>query len=302
MRLFDQLIVKTLPLVPKPIVASLSRPYIAGDNLDAAVNCVKSLNQKGFQVTIDILGEFVTHWDQAEESAKGYMDVLNAIKKHKLQSGISVKPTFFGLLLDQGRCEQLLWPLLEACAGMDKLMRLDMEDTPCTTKTIELYSRFQKKYPDHVGIVLQSYLRRTLADVQAITEMVPKANFRICKGIYVEPLKLAYHGYQEIRDNFIASAKAMWDGGAFVGLATHDDYLVEKSIEIIRERRLGPEDYEFQMLLGVREKLRDQILADGHNVRIYVPFGKDWYGYSVRRLKENPALAGTMFKAIFFGK
>ena len=143
-------------------------------------------------------------------------------------------------------------------------------------------------------------MRRTLTDVAAICD-AGDAHFRICKGIYVEPEAIAFKGYQEIRDNFVAAVEAMFDGGAFVGIATHDDQLVDRCEAIVRKKGLGPDRYEFQMLLGVREKLRDDILARGHNVRIYVPYGRDWYGYSIRRLKENPALAGTMFKAILFG-
>ena len=301
MKLLDHLIVKTLPFVPKALVGALSKPYIAGDNLKSAVACVKDLNAKGFKVTIDILGEFVSKLEQADESMSGYRDVLKAIKDNDLDANISVKPTSFGLLLDQDHCQKLLGELLDETAEMDNFMRLDMEDTPCTTMTIDMYKAFRAKYPKGVGIVLQSYLRRTVDDIKDITSDT-FSHFRLCKGIYVEPENLAYQGYQEVRDNFMKSLGVMFDNDSFVGIATHDDYLVEQSIKMIRERGLGPDRYEFQMLLGVREQLRDQILADGHNLRIYVPFGHDWYGYSVRRLKENPSLAGTFFKAIFFNK
>ncbi len=301
MKLLDYFVVKTLPLVPKPIVARLSRPYIAGDNLDSAVACVKDLNAGGFKVTIDILGEFVTRFEQAEESYEGYLDVLQSIETHKLDANISIKPTSFGLLLDEERCYKIPWNLMEKTAEMGNFMRLDMEDSPCTTLTIKLYDQFRAKFPKNTGVVLQAYLRRTVDDVKAITQTSP-SHFRLCKGIYVEPEAIAYKGYDEVRKNFITSLKTMLDGSAFVGIATHDDYLVEEAAKIVRERGLGPDRYEFQMLLGVRESLRDQIKNDGHQIRIYVPFGKDWYGYSVRRLKENPSLAGTMFKAIFFNK
>jgi len=301
MGLFDHFVVRTLPLVPKPIVAKLSRPYIAGDNLDAAVACIQDLQTKGLRATMDVLGEFVTDFTKAEESKHEYERALKAIVDNDLDANISVKPTSFGLLLDQERAAGLLGGLLDQIAATGNFMRLDMEDSPCTTATIDLYDRFREKHGQQVGIVLQSYMRRTLGDIKAICEKGP-AHFRICKGIYVEPESIAFKGHQEIRDNFVAAVEAMFAGGAFVGIATHDDWLVDKCEEIIKAHGLGPDRYEFQMLLGVREKLRDDILARGHNVRIYVPFGKDWYGYSVRRLKENPALAGTMFKAIFFGR
>ena len=172
---------------------------------------------------------------------------------------------------------------------------------PCTSMTIEFYNRLRQTYGQKIGVVLQAYMRRTLDDVEAITA-AGQSHFRLCKGIYVEPERVAIQGYHEIRANFLAALKAMLDKGSFVGIATHDDYLVEESEKIIKERGLGPKDYEFQMLLGVRESLRDEIRSRGHNLRIYIPYGRDWYGYSIRRLKENPALAGTMFKAIFFNK
>ena len=300
MKLLDQFVVKTLPWVPKPLVARLSKPYIAGENIEAAIACVKDLNSKGFKATIDILGEFVTHFDQALESFQGYQDTLKAIKEHGLDANISLKPTSFGLLLDRHRCESMITQLAEQAAAHANFLRLDMEDSPCTTMTIEIFDRLRKSFPSHVGVVLQAYMRRTMDDIHQITT-TGVSHFRICKGIYVEPPHVAYQDYQEIRENYLRALVAMVDAGAFVGIATHDDYLVEKAEALIRERNLGPEHYEFQMLLGVREKLRDQLKAAGHNMRIYVPYGKDWYGYSVRRLKENPALAGTMFKAILLG-
>lgn len=298
MGVLDQFVVKTLPLVPKPIVARLSKPYIAGDSLEKAVATVKDLNAQGFHATIDVLGEFITSFEQAEKSHAEYVEVLNAIKVHKLDANISVKPTSFGLLLDRPRAQALLHDLLSKAAAMDNFMRLDMEDSPCTTATVEMYKDFRAEFGRKVGIVLQAYMRRTIDDVKHLTND-QFAHFRLCKGIYVEPESIAYKGFDEVRANFIKSLRQMFEGGAFVGIATHDDYLVSEAEKVIREMGMGPDRYEFQMLLGVREKLRDQIKASGHQLRIYVPFGADWYGYSVRRLKENPSLAGTFFKAMF---
>jgi len=301
MGLFDQLIVKSLPLVPKPIVARLSKPYIAVDSLEMAVATIRELNAKGLKATLDILGEFVTNFEQAEESLHGYKQALRAIIEYELDANISIKPTSFGLLLNRSRCEGLLAELVSDVAAAENFMRLDMEDSPCTSMTLELYERFREEYGHKVGVVLQSYMRRTLKDIATLTAKGP-AHFRLCKGIYVEPENIAYQSYQEIRENFLTALKAMWDSGSFVGIATHDDYLVAGAEKIIAERGLRPDRYEFQMLLGVRETLRDEIHARGHNVRVYIPYGRDWYGYSVRRLKENPSLAGTMFRAIFFNK
>jgi len=299
MGLIDQFVVKTLPFVPRAVVARISKPYIAGDHLAAAVECVQALNLKGFRATIDILGEFVTNFDQAVESQKGYLEVLDAIHENGLDSNISVKPTSFGLLLDREKAEKLLDGIMQKVNSHQNFMRLDMEDSPCTTMTIQLYEKFRQEYPGRVGVVLQSYLRRTVGDIKQITEKGVPTNFRLCKGIYVEPEKIAFKEYQAVRDNYVRSLEAMLKAGAFVGIATHDDYLVDQAEKMIQKMGLSPDKYEFQMLLGVRERLRDQIKERGHNVRIYVPFGKDWYGYSIRRLKENPALAGTVFKAMF---
>lgn len=298
MGVLDQFVVKTLPLVPKPIVARLSRPYIAGDTLEKAVKTVKDLNRQGFHATIDVLGEFITSFDQAEKSHADYVEVLNAIKVHQLDANISIKPTSFGLLLDRQRAHALIHDLLAKAVANDNFMRLDMEDSPCTTFTVDMYKAFRQEFGKKVGIVLQAYMRRTMDDIKDLTED-QFAHFRLCKGIYVEPEEIAYKGYEEVRANFLKSLRQMFAGGAFVGIATHDDHLVSEAEKIIREMGMGPDRYEFQMLLGVREKLRDQIKSSGHQLRIYVPFGADWYGYSVRRLKENPGLAGTFFKAMF---
>jgi len=298
MKLLDQLIVKTLPFVPKAIVGRLSRSYIAGDSLEDAIRVVQDLNAKGFCATIDVLGEFIKSLDQVGETIEDYLEVLDAIQEHKLDANISIKPTSFGLLLNYDACKANLTPLLDKVKEMGSFMRIDMEDSPCTDLTIKLHKEFREIYGKHVGIVLQSYMRRNLDDVAYITKETP-SNFRLCKGIYVEPKEIAFKDYQEVRDNFVASLDAMFKVGAYVGIATHDDYLVEQAEKLIEKHKLNKDQYEFQMLLGVREKLRDRILESGHKVRIYVPFGRDWYGYSTRRLKENPSLAGTFFKAMF---
>ncbi|PIE89242.1 MAG: proline dehydrogenase [Acidobacteria bacterium] len=298
MRILDQLIVHSLPLVPKAIVEKLSKPYIAGAELDAAIKCTRKLNQKGYRVSIDVLGEFVESIEQVTESVNAYLTLLEAITAEQLDAGISIKPTSFGLLLDETHCLNVLSKIMDKAQQQGTFLRIDMEDSPCTDKTIQLYQTLREKYGKQVGVVLQAYMRRTLNDIQTITKGGP-SNFRICKGIYVEPKEVAFKGYQEVRDNYVAALDSMFKAGAYVGIATHDDYLVEQAYKLIEKYGLNKDQYEFQMLLGVRERLRDSIRAKGHNVRIYVPFGKDWYGYSIRRLKENPALAGMFFKAMF---
>lgn len=300
MGLLDQFIVRTLPFVPKPIVKRLSKPYIAGAGLEQARAVVQDLNSKGFSTTIDLLGEFVEHFDQVEENLRGYEAILAMIHSHKLNANISIKPSSFGLLLDAARCQTLLTGLMERVSAHGNFMRIDMEDSHCTSPTIQLYQALRSRWPEQVGVVLQAYLHRTPEDVAALTADQP-GRFRLCKGIYVEPSEVAIKDCQAIRRQFLAVLQSMLQSGSRVGIATHDDFLVDGAYELIQRLRIPKERYEFQMLLGVREPLRDSILAAGHPVRIYVPFGSRWYEYSVRRLKENPALAGTLFKAIFFG-
>jgi proline dehydrogenase len=299
MKILDYLIVKTLPFVPKSIVGQLSKSYIAGATLDQAVDVVKRLNSEGFCVTVDVLGEFVESIDQVEGSVDEYLEVLDAIQTHELDANISIKPTSFGLLLDYDFCKKQLSVLMERVVKDGSFLRIDMEDSPCTDKTIRLHHEFRETYSKHVGIVLQAYMRRNLSDIEHITQ-ADYTNFRLCKGIYVEPREVAFKGYQDVRKNYLDSLDAMFRAGAYVGIATHDDVLIEKAETMIRSLGLTRDQYEFQMLLGVRERLRNTLRDRGHKVRIYVPFGKDWYGYSTRRLKENPALAGTFFKAMFY--
>ena len=171
-----------------------------------------------------------------------------------------------------------------------------MEDSSVTDKTINIYEDIRKKY-DNVGLVLQAYLRRTEKDVLKLTE--DKANFRLCKGIYIEPEAIAFKGKQEIRDNYLKLTELIFERNAYAGLATHDKYLIDGCKKIISERNISNDKYEFQMLLGVQEKLRDEVVKEGYRTRIYVPFGKRWYQYSIRRFKENPNVAGQVLKSIF---
>jgi len=181
---------------------------------------------------------------------------------------------------------------------MNNFVRLDMEDSPYTDLTFDLYKKLREKFgTKRVGVVVQAYLKRTLSDVEKLNPL--GTNYRLCKGIYIEPPEIAYQDKEKIRENFLEILDKIFEGGNYVGIATHDDYLIEKAYDMISEKKLAKEKYEFQMLYGVREKLRDKINADGHKIRIYVPFGERWYEYSMRRLQENPQIAWYITKALF---
>ncbi len=289
MSLFNFFVSKTIMHVPKPIVSYFAKGYIAGSDLDDAVRVTKDLNAQGIMTTIDILGEFITKIEQAEAFKNNGLEILQAIDKHKLNANLSIKPTQMGLLLNKERCFEFIRELVAEAKRINNFIRIDMEDIPTTNDTLEFYDKLRKEFPGHVGTVLQAYLHRTPQDV--IDHAEGYQNYRLCKGIYIEPRLHAWKNHQSINHNYIQSLELMFKQGAYVGIATHDEQLVCEAMSLIRRMGLKPDQYEFQMLLGVDEELRQIILKNGHRLRIYVPYGKDWLPYSKRRLKENPFIA-----------
>jgi len=298
MGLFDRTISLTLPLVPKPVVRYFSRPYVAGTTMAAALNVVRELAQRGAVSTLDILGEFVSREEEAGANTEAYIALIKQIEAEGLREAhVSVKLTALGLLLDSNRCLEKMRRLTGQAEASGNFVRIDMEDSGCTDETLAIYRRLREEFGnERVGVVFQSRLHRTAADVDAVAS--PEANFRLCKGIYLEPESIAYTQDQAIRESFIEILDRMFSCGVYVGIATHDDWLVERSIELIERHGLTRDRYEFQMLLGVREPLRQELIDDGHRLRVYVPFGGNWYAYSVRRLRENPQIAGHVLRAL----
>lgn len=295
MRLFDRIVVATLPMIPKFVVGRVAAPYIAGETLEDGLSAVHKLNSQGIMATMDVLGEFVHENEMAEASVRQYLNLIAGIAREKLDANISVKLTALGLDIDPQYVRQNLRKIMAAAAEQEMFVRIDMEDSPRTDETLKIYCEMRKEF--HCGAVVQSYLRRTGDDVSGLCSEGP-GNFRLCKGIYVEPQAIAYKGKQEIRDNFVRLLDQMFKAGAYVGIATHDDYLTDAAEDLIKKYKLTPDKYEFQMLLGVKHDLRDSLVAKGHRLRVYVPFGDAWYGYCTRRLKENPAIAGYVAKAM----
>jgi proline dehydrogenase len=282
--------------MPENAVWLFSKKYIAGKTLEAAVQTVKELNSKGIFATLDVLGESIKTKEEAIEAKTKALEVFDAILKNKLNANLSIKPTQMGLGIDKDLAFQQVLEIVKRANEINNFVRIDMEDSPYTDLTIELYKRIYEEY-SNIGIVLQAYLKRTYNDVIVLNKI--GTNYRLCKGIYIESPSIAYKDRQAIRDNFVKSLELMLKNGNYVGIATHDKYLIDEAYRLIKELNIPKQNFEFQMLLGVREDLRDKINKDGYKIRIYVPFGNDWYRYSMRRLQENPNIAGHIVKEFF---
>ena len=284
MALLDRALVHLLPAVPRPIVRRIADRYIAGEEIADAVATVAQLNADGKTATIDVLGEEIHNAEEAQEIVHAYHDTLDAIAEHGLDANVSVKPTAVGLMLGYDVGSANVEVLVRHAAETGNFVRIDMEDSSTTDDTLRMYRKLREAGLENVGVVLQARLRRTLADITALADLRP--NIRICKGIYLEPESIAYTDFEEIRANYVRSLEALVETASYVGIATHDEFLISEGKRIARER------YEFQMLLGVRESLGRELVRAGERLRIYVPFGRQWYEYSLRRLQENPRIAG----------
>jgi len=294
--IFHNLLVKTVQAMPERLVWQFSKKYIAGKTLQSAVDTVKDLNSKGILATLDVLGESITTKEEAITAKQKALEVFDAIVKNKLNANLSIKPTQMGLAIDKEFAYQNILELVKHANKINNFVRIDMEDSPYTDVTLDVYKRIYEEY-SNLGVVLQAYLKRTYNDTILLNKL--GTNYRLCKGIYIEPANIAYKDKQAIRDNFMKCLELMLKNGNYVGIATHDKYLIDKSYELIKTLNVPKDMFEFQMLLGVREDLRDKINKDGYKIRIYVPFGDDWYKYSIRRLQENPNIAGHIVKEFF---
>ena len=297
MDFLNKLVVATLPAIPKPIVRYFANRYIAGEEIRDAVRVMKELNARGMMATLDVLGEDIHQREEAIAARSKIIEALRAIAEEQLDSNVSIKLTQMGLKLDRSFCLDNARTIVAMAKELKNIIRIDMEDSSCTDDTIWIYRELRKKF-DNVGIVLQAYLRRTEGDAKQLIDDGFK-NFRLCKGIYIEPESIAFKNRDEINQNFIRVLRLMLQNKAYVGIATHDAALIDAAYGIIAECGMRNADYEFQMLLGVLPGLRSKVVRDGHRLRVYVPFGKHWYQYSLRRFKENPHVAGYVFKALF---
>jgi proline dehydrogenase len=282
----NRAIARLLPAVPRPVVQRLSSRYIAGATLEDAVRAVRKLNAAGKLATVDVLGEEIATADEAEGIVRQYLDALARIDAEGLDANVSVKLTAFGLELDHELCRRNLERVVADAAARGSFVRIDMEDSSTTDRTLDLYRGLRVASRENVGVVLQAYLRRTVDDLAGLE------NVRLCKGIYVEPASIAYRDFEAVRANYVRCLERLVANGTYVGIATHDEHLLREAERIVREAELDRDRYEFQMLLGVRPERGDELVRTGHRLRVYVPYGAQWYEYSMRRLQENPRIAG----------
>jgi proline dehydrogenase len=299
MSVFNRLLVTGLPAVPKPIVGRVASRYVAGESLDAAIRVVRTLNQQGAMATLDVLGEEVSEREKATAAVEEYLQVFETIDREKVDSNVSIKLTLLGLKIDEGFCRDNVARIVETAQRFGNFVRIDMEDNTTTDATLRIYRDLHARY-GNLGVVLQAYMRRTLRDIEELPDQ--GASVRLCKGIYVEPRKIAWKGYETVRHNYVQALDKLFSRGVYVGIATHDEYLACAASALIDKHGLKPNQYEFQMLLGVDEELRRILIAAGHRLRVYVPYGRDWYPYSIRRLRENPEVARHVLKAMMSGK
>jgi len=300
--MFNKMIAAMLPFMPKSFVWIFSKRYIAGKKIEDAVKVSKELNSQGIKVTVDLLGEFITKLEEAEKNKIEYLQIIEKITKEKIDGNFSLKPTMFGLLIDKEVCYQNIREIVAKAASYNNFIRVDMEDSQCVDLEIELYRKLKAEFPKNVGLVVQAYLKRTLNDLENMMDLHSKEvplNYRLCKGIYVEPAEIAYKKYEEINKHFLEDLEFMFKNGVYPGIATHDKPLVDGAYKLIDKYNVPKNMYEFQMLYGVTPELRKSIVDKGHTMRVYVPFGEQWFAYSTRRLKENPKMAWLIIKAIF---
>ncbi|MCA1933692.1 MAG: proline dehydrogenase family protein [Calditerrivibrio sp.] len=297
MSILNFLISRSIMHVPGPIVGLFAKSYIAGPELSDAVKVTKELNKQGIMATIDILGEFIKTLDEADYYRSKCIEILDTIKNEGLDANLSLKPTQMGLNIDKDSAFKNIEQIVEHGKELKNFVRIDMEDVTCTDNTIDFFRRLRANFTNHVGIVLQAYLRRTPSDIESLSDGY--MNFRLCKGIYNEKRIHAYKDPHIINQSFVYCLEKMFQKGAYVGIATHDEKLLFEAIKLIEKYKLNRDQYEFQMLLGVDEELRKIIVSSGHRLRVYVPFGKDWLPYSRRRLKENPNIARHALRQIF---
>ena len=295
MGVVDKAIANSVPAIPRPIVKKISSRYIAGDTMEEAIETVRDLNGMGCVATIDLLGESTEHKGDAAATLRDYKRVVDALEQHGLQSGISVKLTGLGLDLDKELCRANLEEIVEYAGARGRFVRVDMEDSPYTSVTLEMVGELHERHPN-TGAVIQAYMRRSLGDVEWL--VARGISVRLCKGIYDEPRKVAYKDFDTVRQNYVLLLQELFEGGVYAGIATHDEYLVWHALRLIHLLEVPKDRYEFQMLLGVDEELRSILVNAGHKLRVYVPFGEDWYEYSTRRLKENPKIAGYVAKDV----
>ena len=299
--MINKFVANIIPYLPKKMVWVFSKKYIAGATLEDAIRVSKGLNDKGIKVTLDVLGEFISTLDEAEANKEEYLRLIEETSKNNIDCSYSLKPTSFGLLIDEAHCYQKVREIVERAGQNKRFVRIDMEDSKCVDKELALFKKLYLEFPKHVGIVLQAYLRRTQGDIKSLEtfnkEEAP-INIRLCKGIYIEPEEIAYKKGAEVNKNYIACLQIIFEKDMFPAIATHDRFLLKFVKDYIAGHSIKDDAYEYQMLYGVTPKRRDKIVKSKATMRVYVPYGQEWFGYSTRRLKENPMVVTHILKSL----
>ena len=297
MSLFNSIVTSALPILPKWFAKPFARPYVAGQTEDDAVTHIRTLNEKGFSATVDILGEHVLTKEEARDITAQYCHLYDRILNESLDCNISMKPTHVGLNISLAEAMSNITTILKKAQEYENFLRIDMENSPFTDQTIEIYRHCKTIY-NNVGMVIQTYLHRSIDDILFLAN--DQFNSRICKGIYKESEYIAYQNREEIQDNFLKLAKTMATRNAYSAFATHDQELIDRLLDWITTDKVPKDLFEFQVLYGVPMNGRlEALLGAGYKVRVYVPYGPDWFDYSVRRLKENPKIISYVLKNFF---
>lgn len=301
--MLHKIISRTLPYFPPKLIWQFSENYIAGKTTQDAINVSKSLNRENVMVTLDILGECIKTMSQAAKNRDNYLALIRTIEAAGINGNYSLKPTMFGLLIDEKTCFEYMRELTAEAASHGNFIRIDMEDSSCVDDSIDIFRRLKQEFPQNIGLAIQAYLKRTLGDLESMLDLRRDdavLNFRLVKGVYVEPAAIAYKDYHEINAHFLEDLEFMFQNDVYAAIATHDTPLIQGTLDLIDKYQVPKEKYEFQMLYGVTPKKRRRLVQNGHRMRVYVPFGEQWFGYSTRRLKENPAIVKHIIKALFY--
>jgi proline dehydrogenase len=292
----DRAIANSVPYMPKPFVARVARRYAAGEEIEDAVGVIRGLAKEGCLATVGVLGEFATDEQHTYERVDEYRRAMDALEEGGLEDyRVAVKLTDLGLTLDKELCRRNLEEVLLYARERGRFLEVDMEESPFVSATLDMVLDMHERH-GNTGAVVQAYLRRTFQDVQRLVEAgIP---VRLVKGVYVESREVAYRDYDIIRENYVLLLEELLRGGVYVGIATHDEYLIWHALRLVHQMGLTKDRYEFQMIMGVQEELRRILVEAGHRVRVTVLFGKDWYEYSLRRLRENPRIAGYVTRDV----
>ncbi|MEW6455835.1 MAG: proline dehydrogenase family protein [Acidobacteriota bacterium] len=278
------------------LLTFLAKSFVAGETPESAIIAVKKLNSMGILATLDVLGENVKNKEMAEDAVQTYLDLLDIINNNGIQSHVSLKLTQMGLDIDDEYCYQNVRKIVERAKNYNNFVRIDMEGSPYTQRTLDIYSRLKKEF-DNVGIVIQAYLYRSEEDIKYLNSI--NAKVRLCKGAYKESKSIAIKKMKEIRKNFLDLASILFNDGNYPAIATHDSYLLKEIKKMAKEKNISNDKFEFQMLYGIRSKTQERIANEGYNIRIYVPFGTHWLPYFYRRLRERKENLWFLIKNLF---